>query len=194
MKTLVVTGGTGGLGTAVVARLERDYRCVLLQRPETDLADSASVRAAVERIDTPYGLVHMVGGWTGGAVSETTDETWAKMLNLNLTTAFHAIRETLRVMKRDEPGRIVAISAIATLTRDGSSAAYTVAKSGLNALIEATAAELRGSGITANALLPDALATPAAGGAVPLERVAETIAFLLSGAAANISGALIPLR
>jgi len=194
MKTLIVTGGTGGLGTVVVGRLTRDYHCVLLNRPETDLLDAASVRDALARVDSPYGLVHMAGGWTGGAVSETSEETWAKMLGINATSAFHAIRETLARMDRSRPGRIIAISSIATLTKGASSAAYTVSKTALNALIEATAAELQGTQITANALLPDALATPAAGGSIPLDRVADAIAFLLSDAAANVNGALIPLR
>jgi len=194
MKTLVITGGTGGLGTAVVERLARDYTCVLLQRPETDLTDASSVRAALARVDAPYGLVHMAGGWAGGAVSETSDATWSQMFAINATTAFNAIHETLARMDRNQPGRIIAISSIATLTIDGTSAAYTVSKSALNALIVSTAAELRGTKITANALLPNTLATPAAKGAVPLDRVAETIAFLLSDAAQSISGALIPLR
>lgn len=195
MKTLVITGGTGGLGTFVVERLRRNYECVLLNRPEVDLLDELSVRAALQRVDEPYGLVHMAGGWTGGKVSETTGETWSKMLGLNLTSSFHAIRDTLARMNRDQPGRIIAISSIATLKKDATSAAYTISKTALNSLIEATAAELKGTPITVNALLPDTLGTPANGGnGVPLERVADTIEFLLSEAAARISGALIPLR
>lgn len=197
MKRLVITGGTGGLGTTVVARLERDYECILLSRPEVDLLDAASVRNALARVDAPYGLLHMAGGWMGGKVSETSDETWTKMLGLNLTAAFHAIRETLARMNRDEPGRIIAISSIAALTKDAKSAAYTISKTALNALIEATAAELNGTKITVNALLPNSMATPAMGdapGLIPLDKVAETIAFLLSEEAARIHGALIPLR
>lgn len=197
MKSLIITGGTGGLGSVVVPRLQREYECVLLNRPEVDLLDAASVRRALARVAPPYGLVHMAGGWMGGKVSETSDETWAKMLGVNLTGAFHAIRETLARMDRDEPGRILAISSIATLTKDANSAAYTVAKTALNALIEATAAELSGTKITVNALLPNSMATPAMGdapGLIPLERVAETIAFLLSDDASRIHGALIPLR
>lgn len=197
MKQLIITGGTGGLGSAVVPRLQRDYECVLLNRPEVDLLDAGSVRQALARVSSAYGLVHMAGGWMGGKVSETSDETWTKMLGLNLTGAFHAIRETLARMDRREPGRIVAISSIASLAKDADSAAYTVAKTALNALIEATAAELSGTRITVNALLPHSMATPAMGnspGLVPLDRVAETIAFLLSEEASRIHGALIPLR
>jgi NAD(P)-dependent dehydrogenase (short-subunit alcohol dehydrogenase family) len=122
------------------------------------------------------------------------------MLGLNLTTAFLTIRETLAHMRRDEPGRIVAISSEASLTKYAGAAAYTISKAALNMLVELTAAELRASRITVNALLPSTLDTEASRKAmpkakrVPLERVAETIAFLLSDEAQSITGALIPLR
>jgi NAD(P)-dependent dehydrogenase (short-subunit alcohol dehydrogenase family) len=142
----------------------------------------------------------MAGGYAGGSVSETSLDTWQTMLALNLTTAFRAIHATLAAMKRDQPGRIVAISSEATITKFAGAAAYVVSKTGLNVLIELTAAELAGTAITANALLPGTLDTPASRNAmpdtprVPLERVAETVAFLLSDAAASVNGALIPLR
>jgi len=121
------------------------------------------------------------------------------MMELNLTAAFVAVRETLAVMDRARVGRIIAVSSEATLTKARGSVAYTVAKSGLNVLIELVARELRGTSITANAILPSSLDTPSMRGSVareklvPLERVADTIAFLLSDAAANVNGALIPL-
>ncbi|HWW61813.1 MAG TPA: SDR family NAD(P)-dependent oxidoreductase [Thermoanaerobaculia bacterium] len=200
MKTLLVTGGTGGLGTFVVERLSRDYRCVLLTHRDADLADGAATRAAITRlVDGPlYGVVHLAGGFEAGKVADTSDEVWAKMLALNTTGAFHVIREALPHLVA--PARIVAVSSFATLTKARGIAAYTVSKSALNALIEVVAAELAGSGITANALLPDTLATPVNVSSssdaklVPLANVAESIAFLLSEEAASINGALIPLR
>ena len=145
-------------------------------------------------------LVHLAGGYAGGAVSETAGEAWRQMLDLNLTSAFFVIREVLARMRRDAPGRIVAISSIASIEKMKGAAAYVVSKSALNALIEVTAAEIAGTGITANALLPGTLDTPPMRQAmpnarrVPLDRVAEAILFLLSDGAANINGALIPLR
>src|SRR5262245_35701107 len=196
MKTLIVTGGTGGLGTAVVDRLSRDYRCVLLRHAQVDLTDERSVRSALASIEAPYGLVHMAGGYAGGAVSETSSDDWQRMIGLNLTSSFLVIRETLARMRRDAPGRIVAISSEATLAKYAGAAAYTVSKTGLNTLIEMTAKELAGTPITVNALLPGTLDTPASRAAmpdarrVPLDRVADTIAFLLSDSGASISGAL----
>src|ERR1700682_589194 len=211
MKTLLITGGTGGLGSTVVSRLSHDYHCVLLHRGaavngdgfQADLSDEASVRAAVaaavDRFGAPYGLVQLAGGYAGGKVSETSSETWNNMIGLNLTSAFIVVRECLAYMKRDVSGRIIAISSEATRTKL-SSAAYTISKMGLSLLIELTAKELAESRITANALVPGSLDTPATRKSmpdarlVPLDRVADTIAFLLSDAAASVNGALIPLE
>ena len=217
MRTLLITGATGGLGTEILPYLAGAFDCVAVYRSESsfaalresvggalrgvpaDLGDSASVREAIRSVGTPYGLVHLAGGYAPGSLAETSDETWANMLGLNLTGAFVAIRETLAVMDRASAGRIVVIGSDATRTKAPGNVAYTVAKSGLNVLVELAAQELRGTPITVNALLPSALDTAAMRQMMPRERlvplawVGETLAFLLSDAAANITGALIPL-
>lgn len=198
MRTLVITGGTGGLGTDVVKRLSNDYRCVVFGHAQVDLTSEESARNAFANAGEIYGLVHLVGGWTGGTIRDTPVDSWSKMLALNTTAAFLAMRGALPHLSR--PGRIVAISSIASHEVAAGSGAYVVAKSALNALVQVIAAEERANGITANAVLPDSLATPAmlksgdASKLVPLERVSETIAFLLSDAAAGITGTLIPIR
>ena len=191
MKTLLVTGGTGNLGTLVVERLKREYNCVLLSRD--DVANPSKA------FDRPfYGLVHLVGGFASGSVTDTSAETWHLMIESNVTAAFNVIHAALPKIER--PGRIVAISSIASIEKFKGAAAYIVSKSALNTLIEVTAAEIGGSGITANALLPATLDTPAMreempkARRVPLDRVADAVMFLLSEAAANINGAMIPLR
>ncbi len=203
MRPLIVTGATGGLGTEVMRHLSGAYNCVALTRSMADLSDPASVREAIRSIadkhGPPYGLVHLAGGFAAGSLLDTSDETWAEMLSSNLTAAFAVIRETLAVMDHSIPGRIVAISSDAARTKAAGSVAYTISKSALNTLIEVVARELEATPITINALLPTALDTPAMRGSmprarlVPLARVAETIAFLLSQSATHISGALIPL-
>lgn len=199
MRTLVITGGTGGLGTEVVRRLSTDYRCHVLGHDDVDLTDETSVRAAFDKTGEIYGLVHLVGGWAGGTVRDTSLDTWSNMLAVNTTTAFLAMRAALPHLTT--PGRIIAVSSIATLRPPGGNAAYTVAKSALNAFVQVLAAEERKNRITVNAILPDSMATPAmlrdnadASKLVPLDRVAETIAFLLSDAAQGTSGLLLPIR
>jgi NAD(P)-dependent dehydrogenase (short-subunit alcohol dehydrogenase family) len=120
-------------------------------------------------------------------VEETGFDTWATMLGMNATAAFHVIRAVLPALSR--PGRIVAISSIASLDPAAGMTAYTVSKAALNALIRVVADETKGSGITANALAPSTLGTD-----VPHANVAESIAWLLSDAAQNVSGAVVPLR
>ena len=211
MRTLLITGATGGLGAEVVRGLRGEYDVVALYRSsagfaelnvrgvQADLRDSAAVRAAVRSIGVPYGLVHLAGGFAAGRLSDTSDETWAKMLDLNLTSAFVAIRETLAVMDPAAPGRIVVIGSDAARTKGAGTVAYTVAKSALNVLVEVLAKELKGTAITANALMPASLDTPAMRAEmprerlVPLDRVTAAIRFLLSDDAANVQGALIPL-
>jgi NAD(P)-dependent dehydrogenase (short-subunit alcohol dehydrogenase family) len=198
MRKLAITGGTGGLGTAVVERLSLDYDCVVLGHADIDVTSEESVRSAFGKLGELYGVVHLVGGFAPGKLAETSLETWSRMLSLNLTAAFLVMREGLPRLTR--PGRIVAVSSIATLTPSAGSVAYSVAKSALNALVQSVAADQRGTGITANAVLPDSMATPVmlkemdASKLVPLERVAETLAFLLSDGAAGITGTLLPIR
>lgn len=199
MQTVAITGATGGLGTEVVRRLSHDYRCIPLSRPSFDVTDESSVRETFASIGELYGVVHLVGGFAPGSVAETSLETWSRMLTLNVTSAFLVFRAALPLLSR--PGRIVAVSSLATLTPASAGiTAYLASKSALNALVQSLAAETRGTGITANAILPDAMATPAMlesidpSQLVPLENVAATIAFLLSEAAANVTGTLLPLR
>jgi NAD(P)-dependent dehydrogenase (short-subunit alcohol dehydrogenase family) len=214
MRTILITGATGGLGTEILPYLTGTYDCVALYRSESsfaplrdsvrgvqaDLGDPESVRKAVQSIGPLYGLVHLAGGFAPGTIAQTDDALWANMLSLNLTAAFVVLREVLAVMDRAAAGRIIVIGSEAALTKAAGNAAYTVAKSGLNALIEVAAKELRGTAITANALLPTALDTAAMREVMPREklvpagRVGETLAYLLSDAAANVTGALIPLR
>jgi len=198
MRTVAITGGTGGLGTEVVRRLSLEYRCIVLGHDDVDLTDEGSVQKTFGSLGELYALVHLVGGFAPGKTEQTPVEVWSKMLAVNVTAAFLAMRGALPHLSH--PGRIVAVSSIATLSPAAGSTAYTVSKSALNALVQTIAAEQRGSGITANAVLPDSMATPAmlkemdAAKLVPLERVSGTIAFLLSDAAAGVSGSLIPIR
>ncbi|HKB80365.1 MAG TPA: SDR family NAD(P)-dependent oxidoreductase [Thermoanaerobaculia bacterium] len=189
-KTLLVTGASGGLGTAVLQRLGRDYRCVALIHSHP-LPGVESITDPDQLQGEVFGIVHLAGGFTAGS----SPDDFARMMEMNLMSAVRTI-EPLR--KRIEAGgRIVAVSSIASLSRPAGLAAYTAAKAALNAYIEVLAKELRPRRITANALLPSALATPAmlqsTEPLVPLEHIAETIAFLLREAAASISGQLLSL-
>lgn len=183
MKTLVITGGTGALGSVVVPRLEREYRCVLLRRGD----DPDKVIGAAAPV---FGLVNLAGGFAASPVAESDEAAWTSMIESNLMTFVTAARAAIPHLERG--GRIVAISSHATIGKPPGLAPYVVSKSALNAAIEVLAKELKKNGVSVNALLPDTLKSGGADG-VPLENVAEAIAFLLSAEARNITGALIPM-
>jgi len=196
VKSVVITGGTGNLGSSVVQRLARDYRCVMLVHGEhkatpnveairADLSNGTEVKRALDQIGEIYGLVHLVGGFAAGGADSGAD-VWEQMLSLNLTAAINAVRAALPHLS--DGGRIIAISSYVTLHKPAGLAPYIVSKSALNALIEVLAIELKKRRITANAILPDNLAAPEM-----RERVAEAIAWLLSDAGGNTTGPLIPM-
>jgi NAD(P)-dependent dehydrogenase (short-subunit alcohol dehydrogenase family) len=201
MPTLLLIGATGDLGHGVVARLARDYRCVVVHRSaeafETLRSDTGAVLIGIDSLEgiaafAPiHGLVHLAGGFTTG--SSAAD--YVKMFETNVLPAVRAVEATVPHLA--DRGRIVAVSAAASLTKPAGLAAYTASKAALNATVETLAKDLRPRGITANALLPTTLDTPANRASmrpdqlVPLERIAETIAFLLSEAAQSVTGQLI---
>lgn len=220
MKSLLITGGTGDLGTAVVPRLVRSFRCVVLYRRveewkrlqndageadligvPADLTDEQSVSAAVasaaDQAGPFHGLVHLVGGFEAGKIEETTAQRWNHLLKLNLTAAFLVSRAVIPRLGRG--GRIIMVSSASTRRITGGMGAYLVSKGALNTLVEVLATELKDREITVNAILPTILDTPAnRSGAdsaklVPLERVADTIAFLLSDGASHLTGSQLVL-
>lgn len=199
MRTLVITGGTGDLGSVVVPRLARDYRCLVVYRTPASFAKLSpheNVRgvASFEEVTEPvFALVHLAGAFAMGG----SPDDFAKMLDVNVMPAVRAVDAVAPHL--EDGGRIVAISSVATLTHPKGVAAYTAAKSAVNALIQTAAKELAPRRITANALLPASMDTPANVAGTPREQlvptahVAETIAFLLSDEAAHITGQLIAL-
>ena len=202
MRALLITGGTGELGHAVVAGLAAEYRCIVLYRSEeawqqlrssirgdniTGATDPSQVK------DPIYGVLHLAGAFTMGGSAQD----FQRMLDASLLSAVQVIQA---VEKRIvDGGRVVAISSAATLTKPAGMAAYVSAKSALNAYIEVLSKELQPRKITVNAILPTALDTPKERKAiprellVPLQRVVDTLAFLLSDGAASITGQLIAL-
>jgi NAD(P)-dependent dehydrogenase (short-subunit alcohol dehydrogenase family) len=203
MQTVVVIGATGDLGRGVVPRLARDYRLVVVYREaelfarlQDENGGALTGYASLDRVAEAapiHGLVHLAGGFTTGSAAAD----FAKMFNINVLPFAQAVEAVAPHLS--ERGRIVAISSAASLTRPAGLAAYSASKAALNAAVETIAKDLRPRRITANALLPTTLDTPANRASmrpdqlVPLERIAESIAFLLSEGAQNVTGQLIGL-
>lgn len=219
MSVVLVTGGTGNLGRAVVDRLHAEgHTLVLAYRTKTppvrerqimiaaDLEKSGAaaelVAHAIERAGRLDALVNLIGGYAGGTVVETDDALWHRMIALNLTSAFSLSRAVLPHLIALGGGRIVHVSSFAATAPFAGAAAYLTAKAGLITLVRAMAEEVAGAGVRVNAVLPTIIDTPENRKAmpdadpskwVPPASVAKLIAFLVSDAASAINGAAIPV-
>jgi len=144
-----------------------------------------------------------VGGFAGGqTVAATDDATWQRMLDMNLNSAFYAMRAALPALLAAGRGRIVAVGSKTAIEPVATLSAYGVSKAGLVALVRTLALELKGTGITANAVLPSVIDTPANRAADPgadfskwvaPESIAKLILWLASDATADVNGAVIPI-
>lgn len=184
--TVLVTGGTGALGEAVVGELlasgarvvstwivpdERDRveqqlgSHELLELCQADLTTAEGASAAVRAAGghPPLAaLVNLVGGYAGGGpLHEAPDGELERMLEMNLLTAHRATRAALPAMIDQGGGSIVCVGAKAGLQPFKGAPAYSVAKAAVVALVRALAVDYRDDGIRANAVLPSVIDTPA---------------------------------
>ena len=223
-RVILIGGATGALGGGVARVFAgTDARLVLtstsvkaleqlaedLRLPDerlflspVDATDPESVDSLVSGVVDRFGgvdvLLNTIGGWGGGkTVGETPVEDWEWMLTLNLRTAFLMSRAVLAPMLEAGWGRIVHTGSKTALQPRAKEAGYAVAKAGVVPLTETIAAEVKGSGVTANVVLPSIIDTPAnrrmMSGAdtsrwVTPEEIAETMLFLCSDAAGSING------
>jgi NAD(P)-dependent dehydrogenase (short-subunit alcohol dehydrogenase family) len=189
-STAIVTGGTGGLGAAVVARLLDDgWRVVVpwivereLERVQTrdglelvraDLFDPEAVAEVVKlgsgATGAPLrGLVNLVGGFAvGGRVHETAIDEFEKQFRLNLRPAYLMIAAAVPEMIEGGGGSIVCVGTRAALHPFPGAAGYISSKAAVIALAGAVAAEYKHDGIRCNAILPSVIDTPANRQAMP---------------------------
>jgi NAD(P)-dependent dehydrogenase (short-subunit alcohol dehydrogenase family) len=171
-----------------------------------DVLDERAVERLAANVAERFGrldvLVSAVGGFAMGDLVQTDRALWDRMLTLNLTATYVAARAALPHMLTAGTGRIVAVASRAVVPPAGGFIAYTVAKAGVIAFVQALAVETRGRGVTVNAVLPSTMDTPANRAAmpkvdpktwVPVESVAGAIAWLSSDAAAHVSGTLLAI-
>nr|WP_246324952.1 SDR family NAD(P)-dependent oxidoreductase [Petropleomorpha daqingensis] len=179
----MVTGASRGIGAAVAARLSADgHRVALLGRDvvsldsvrarlpgegmavTADVTDPAQVAAAVDLVERDWGpvevLVSNAGAGVGAPLVETSDEDWARMLELNLTAPFRLVRRVLPGMVEAGWGRIVVVASVVAKHGEAQVAAYTAAKHGVLGLVRAAAAEVARTGVTVNAVCPGYVDTP----------------------------------
>jgi NAD(P)-dependent dehydrogenase (short-subunit alcohol dehydrogenase family) len=227
----VVTGATGNLGAAVlrayltrgthVAAAVRDaakgesLRAALsdvagdsddprLLVIEADPADAPAMEALVERVLRAWGRIdilnNLAGLFKGGSALDA--RLMRELWDSNVLTAVTAGAACLRPMRARGYGRIVSVSAIGALKGAKNNAAYAMSKGALIRWTESLAAEVKGEGITVNAVLPTTIDHPVNRAQMPKadpklwpspEEVANVIVFLSSRDASGVNGAAIPI-
>ncbi|HUN38710.1 MAG TPA: SDR family oxidoreductase [Acetobacteraceae bacterium] len=220
-RTVVVTGGTGALGRAVVGLLLAGRaRCVVpyvvpheaasfphkanvtLVGP-CELTDEAQVAQLYGQAGEIWASIHIAGGFEMSNLSDTTKAGLMHMVNMNLVTCHICSRAALARFGTDG-GRIVNVAARPSLEpRMGAGmTAYTASKAAVAAFTQALAAELAGRNILVNAIAPSIIDTPPNRAAMPQadhaawpkpEEIAPTIAFLASPDNKATTGAIVPV-
>jgi NAD(P)-dependent dehydrogenase (short-subunit alcohol dehydrogenase family) len=220
-KQVVVTGGTGALGTAVVSKmLAGGATCIIPYVHEaeaqrfpsrghaqvrlvtvSDLSDEAQV-AKVYSGAKLWASIHIAGGFAAGKVAETDKAALMAQIDSNLVSCFLCCRAAVNAMLTSGGGRIVNVAARPALEwRSGAGmSAYAVAKTGVAALTVTLAEEVAKDGILVNAVAPSIMDTAANRKAMPkadfsawpkVEEVAATIAFLASSENHVTRGAIV---
>ncbi len=192
-RTVVVTGGTSGMGRATAELLCRYGASVAvidrnLGSPEeqpaggyltirADVSQQDQVRAAFEEVDRRFGRLDGVFSNAGiarteGLLHEESVSEWDEVIAVNLRGTFLVLREALRRMVPQHRGSIVCTSsAVARVAIPGGTNAYTASKGAINALVRQVAVDYAPFGIRVNAVAPGAIDTPLMWATTPGEQV-----------------------
>lgn len=226
---LVAGGGTGGLGRAVTsAFLEEGATAAVtyrnlpewekfktaasaqagrLEGHEVDVTDEAAVRQLVEKILSKHGrldaMVNTVGSYAGGLkLWEMETRVFEQMLSLNLRSGYALSRAVVPAMLKQGHGTIVNVAAKAAFDHAAGASAYAASKAAAVAMFDSLAADVKGTGVRVNTILPSIIDTEANRRAMPKADfakwpkpadIARVILFLCSDDAKVIHGASIPV-
>jgi NAD(P)-dependent dehydrogenase (short-subunit alcohol dehydrogenase family) len=228
-RVAVITGATGGLGRVVTRRFaEGGLRLSLFGSnqdrleslvkefklsPEKTLikaldfrqpdAGQIAAQAALNKFGRADILLHFVGGWSGGtAVDEVKGTDLENMLQQHVWTTFFLAQAFIPIFKKNEWGRIVAISSPSASNPPGNNSPYAVAKAAQEALLLSVAQENQGTGVTANILRVQTIDVQHQRQLQPTdknsswttpEEITAAIEYLLSDDAGRVNGARIPI-
>jgi NAD(P)-dependent dehydrogenase (short-subunit alcohol dehydrogenase family) len=224
-KAVLIAGGTGGLGRAVslaflregaqvhvTFRTAEELRALqnaagksaeALQSHHSDVTSPNETEELVAKIGRIDILVNTIGAYAGGtSLWETDVETFELMMALNVRAGFLLARSAVPVMLRQSSGVIVNIASRAAVDHAAGGSVYAASKAAAVALMDSLAADLKGTGVRVNTVLPSIIDTEANRSAMPNadyatwpkpEEIADVILFLSSDAAKLIHGAAVPV-
>lgn len=220
-KVALVTGGTGALGSVIAERLQREGAQVWVSYVvekelhalpagftksvhalKADVTNEQevvqlyhSVVASAKRVDI---VVNTVGAFLPAKpVQDVSESEWDFMMNVNLKSAFLSTREALKRMDQQSYGRVVNISAKVGLEPTAGRVPYAISKAGVAMLTALAAAEVKGTGVTVNAVAPSIILTDANRASMPdadheawvkPEEIASLVVYLCSDDARSVSG------
>ena len=223
-RVFAITGAFGVLGSAVAkAAAEAGARLALIDHAKdppaglpsgddvlvlggVDLTDASAAGAAIAAVAERFGgldaLFNIAGGFTWEKQEGGDWQTWHRLFLMNVQTAANASRAAIPYVKRSAAGRIVNVGANGALKAALGMGAYAASKSGVHSLTQALAEELKGDGVTVNAVLPSIIDTPANRADMPKadfaswvrpQELAAVMLFLASEEASAVTGALLPV-
>ena len=228
-RIVVITGATGGLGRVVAHRLaESGARLVLvsssaeklealereLNLPQgrvlsfpVDLSQPEAAQSVLDAVISGFGradiLLQFVGGWSGGkSVAQVAVDDLSTMLQQHLWTTFYLAQVFGPHLAANGWGRVIVVSSPSVAAPPANGAPYTIAKSAQEALILTLAEELKGTGVTANALrvrtidvqhARDNQPSPKTASWTTPEEIAAAVLYLCSDEAGTVNGTRIPL-
>lgn len=210
---VLVAGGSGALGAAVVRELAEGYDVTVADRHRdapagasmvvADLLDPDGAAEAVQAVGELEAVVNLVGGFASGPkVGEADLDDFMRMLRLNLVPAFNLARAAMPLLAERGGGAFVCVSARAALKPFPGAAGYVTAKAAVLAFVKALDAEYVQAGVRSNAVLPSVIDTPANRASMPNadtskwvapEEIARVIRFLVSNESAPVGGAGVPV-
>ncbi|MGZ3402214.1 MAG: SDR family NAD(P)-dependent oxidoreductase [Phenylobacterium sp.] len=222
-RVIAITGASGVLGSAVAkAAAEQGARLALIDfaksRPAqpagpdvffqggVDLTDANGASAAIDAVADRFGgldaLLNIAGGFSWQTHENSLVENWHRLFLMNVQTASNACRAAIPHLRRSGAGRVVNVGANAALKASLGMGAYAASKAGVHSLTQALAEELKGDGVTVNAVLPSIIDTPTNRADMPTadfaswvrpQELAAVMLFLASPEASGVTGALIPV-
>ena len=178
-RVAIVTGGNGGLGAAIAARLRDDFEVVVADLPELDVTDIesidrlvASVLARHDRLDVLVNNAGIAG--PTAPVAEYPPEEFRHVVEVNLTGTFLCTQRCLPPMLERGYGRIVNIASVAGVAGNPNMAAYSASKAGVIALTRSAGKELAQTGVLVNCVVPAVFDAGLTDHATDVEREAFT--------------------